>query len=52
MYEAIRLEKESARVEREKCIGCTACHSICPEEAIHMAEGEEETYLGALKYST
>jgi Fe-S-cluster-containing hydrogenase component 2 len=52
MYKAISLDKESARVAREKCIGCTACHSICPEDAVHMEQGDEETYLRALKYSS
>ena len=26
---------------KEECCGCTACHAICPKEAISMVEDEE-----------
>lgn len=47
-YEAIALKKESAKVIRERCIGCTGCKFICPEGAIFMDQGDEATYLKAL----
>ena len=50
LYDAIHLEQESAVVDIEKCIGCTACKSVCPEGAIEMLIGDEERYLKALKF--
>ncbi len=47
-YDAIALKKESAKVFRERCIGCTGCKFICPEGAIFMEPGDEATYLRAL----
>lgn len=26
---------------KEDCCGCTACHAICPKQAISMVEDEE-----------
>ena len=26
---------------KEECCGCTACHAICPKDAISMVEDEE-----------
>lgn len=28
------------KVNPDKCIGCTACITVCPVDAIHMVEGK------------
>lgn len=37
----------AAKVEAEKCVGCEACTSACPVEAISMSDGKAVVDAGA-----
>lgn len=36
--EVIKVSKTIAIVNRNECIGCSSCESICPVDAIHVDE--------------
>jgi len=49
--QAIAIEEDLCRIDREKCIGCGQCELQCPQEAIRMIENERTVFLPLVKKS-
>ena len=49
--QAISIEDDLCRIDREKCIGCGQCELQCSQEAIRMAENERTVFLPLVKKS-
>ncbi|MBN2319637.1 MAG: 4Fe-4S binding protein [Acidobacteria bacterium] len=49
--QAISIEDELCRIDREKCIGCGQCELQCSQEAIRMVENERTVFLPLVKKS-
>ena len=49
--QAISLDDDLSRIDREKCIGCGQCEIQCSQEAIRMVENERTVFLPLVKKS-
>ncbi len=49
--QAITIEEDLCRIDREKCIGCGQCELQCSQDAIRMVENERTVFLPLVKKS-